>query len=54
MNALLSLSLGVPRKFRIRLDNETEDLWLENGSLLVFDGYVEHTLPRMQSKSAQD
>ena len=45
---IASLSLGVPRKFRIRLDNETEDLWLENGSLLVFDGYVEHTLPRMQ------
>ena len=45
---IASLSLGVPRKFRIRLDNETEDLWLENGSLLVFDGYLEHTLPRMQ------
>ena len=45
---IASLSLGVPRKFRIRLDNETEDLWLENGSLLVFDGYLEHTLPRMK------
>ena len=45
---IASLSLGVSRKFRIRLDNVTEDLWLENGSLLVFDGYLEHTLPRMQ------
>ena len=45
---IASLSLGVPRKFRIRLDDETEDLWLENGSLLVFDGYLEHTLPRMK------
>ena len=45
---IASLSLGVPRRFRIRLDNETEDLWLENGSLLVFDGYLEHTLPRMR------
>ena len=45
---IASLSLGAPRRFRIRLDNETEDLWLENGSLLVFDGYLEHTLPRMR------
>ena len=45
---IASLSLGVPRKFRIRFDDKTEDLWLENGSLLVFDGYLEHTLPRMQ------
>ena len=45
---IASLSLGAPRRFRIRLDNETEDLWLENGSLLVFDGYLEHTLPQMR------
>ena len=45
---IASLSLGVSRKFRIRVDDKTEDLWLDNGSLLVFDGYLEHTLPRMK------
>ena len=44
---IASLSLGVPRKFRIRSDKKIEDMLLDNGSLLIFDGYLEHTLPRM-------
>ena len=45
---IASLSLGVTRKFRIRLGKRTEDIFLDNGSLLIFDGYLEHTLPRMK------
>ena len=45
---IASLSLGTPRKFRIRLDHEIEDILLNNGSLLIFDGYLEHALPRMK------
>ena len=45
---IASLSLGIPRKFRIRLDEKIEDIQLDSGSLLIFDGYLEHTLPRMK------
>ena len=45
---IASLSLGMPRKFRIRSDQRGEDILLDNGSLLIFDGYLEHTLPRMK------
>ena len=45
---IASLSLGIPRKFRIRLDEKIEDIQLDAGSLLIFNGYLEHTLPRMK------
>ena len=44
---IASLSLGARRKFCIKLEHSKIDYWLESGSLLMFDGYLEHRLPKM-------
>ncbi len=43
-----SVSLGARRKFCIRLGDSKTDCWLDNGSLLSFDGHCEHSLPKMR------
>jgi alkylated DNA repair dioxygenase AlkB len=44
---IASLSLGARRKFCIKLKDSKIDYWLDSGSLLMFDGYLEHRLPKM-------
>ena len=45
---IASLSLGERRKFRLKEGSTTRDIWLDSGSLLIFDGYLKHTLPKMK------
>jgi alkylated DNA repair dioxygenase AlkB len=45
---IASLSLGERRKFRLKEESATRDFWLDSGSLLIFDGYLKHTLPKMK------
>ena len=47
---IASVSLGAERKFRIKSGDLVHDLILEDGSLLVFDGRLDHALPKTKKK----
>ena len=46
---IASLSLGARRKFSIKVESSAADYWLDSGSLLIFDGHLEHRLPKMKT-----
>ena len=46
---IASLSLGARRKFSIKVESSAADYWLDSGSLLIFNGHLEHRLPKMKT-----